>query len=105
MTFIIYFFVLVRHLTLDIFNVTNIENPRIQAKERHEANRLANKIYSDFWKDQSRTKSGVVKYCTENPQLRRPPYPYMYSYDETTNFLYCRNHKVMNVIHLKKKSK
>ena len=91
---IMYIFILVRHLTLDVFNIKQIENPRIQPRETQQPNRPSAKMYSDFWKDQSGTKTSVVKYCTENAQLIRPPYPYMYSYDKHTNFLYCRNHKV-----------
>ena len=47
----------------------------------------------EFMSDQAATLAKVADYCSAT-NLSRAVDPYVYSYDQTRQFLYCRNHKV-----------
>ena len=47
----------------------------------------------EFMSDQAATLAKVSDYCSAT-NLSRAVDPYVYSYDKSRQFLYCRNHKV-----------
>ena len=74
----------------------NICNEDIIVKIESESENDSTKDYRDFWRTQNTVRRRVLNYCRENGEsLRREPYAQMYLYDENTNFLFCRNNKVI----------
>ena len=55
--------------------------------------RMMRLCVQEFMSDQAATLANVSDYCSAT-NLSRAVDPYVYSYDQSRQFLYCRNHKV-----------
>ena len=94
---LIWFLVHIHQENLEFAKIDdNMCNEDIIVKIESENENESTKDYQDFLRTQSIVRRRVLNYCRENGEsLRREPYAQMYLYDENTNFLFCRNNKVI----------